>query len=113
VLNPWLKDRPTWWTGVALVTGSLLFHAAFPRYEWRSIADAPQALIRLDRWTGRAETGYLRADWGRWVSTAEFQRDQRKKGTAASQLIWNEIDAELRKAGGAAPPPSDAKRPQR
>ena len=42
-----------WYIGVALLVAALVFHALVPRYEWRA---GPQArLVRIDRWTGRAQ----------------------------------------------------------
>jgi hypothetical protein len=51
----------------------ILFFSALPRYEWRPTQYSDQ-LLRVDRWTGRAELGILKTDWGRWVSVAELQQ---------------------------------------
>jgi hypothetical protein len=56
-----MKPRD-WWLGVIAVALAILFHAAFPRYEWRDAHGVP--LIRIDRWTGRQELGgYVGGDW--------------------------------------------------
>jgi hypothetical protein len=65
--------RRDWWLGVAVIAGSVLFHALFPRYEWRhpglgfagnvaagafytdGVEWPGTAWIRIDRWTGHAE----------------------------------------------------------
>lgn len=65
-----------------LIAVVLLAHLAFPRYEWRASAQYNDALIRIDRWTGRAEIGAFRADLGQWVSQAEMTRERE---TAARQ----------------------------
>lgn len=46
--------RIEWWGGVLLISAALIFHAAFPRFEWRPVADNGLAWVRVDRWTGRA-----------------------------------------------------------
>ena len=46
--------RIEWWAGVTLIAAVLIFHAAFPRFEWRPIPDNGMIWVRVDRWTGRA-----------------------------------------------------------
>jgi hypothetical protein len=50
----------------ALVLAGCLFHAAFPRYEMKTLNDG--AVVRFDRWTAQSElaTGDLPA----WAATA-------------------------------------------
>ena len=43
-----------WWIGVVILSLALFAHAAIPRYEWRQ---EHGSLIRIDRWTGKAELG--------------------------------------------------------
>ncbi len=52
-----------WRLGKAAVTLAPGLHAGLPRYEWRGTYPG---LIRIDRWTGRAEMG--RWNGGRWVA---------------------------------------------
>lgn len=60
-------SRPLhWWIAAGIIAAGLIFHAAFPRYEWRS-ASSPNRLIRIDRWTGRAELGYVIPARGEWT----------------------------------------------
>lgn len=54
-----------WWIGITVIVLALLAHAAFPRYEWRAVPDKPGALIRIDRWTGRATWGHFST--GTWT----------------------------------------------
>ena len=42
-----------WWIGVGVLASAILFHAAFPRYEWHQ--GSPAVWIRYDRWTGAAD----------------------------------------------------------
>ena len=57
--------RRDWWIGITLVALALLAHAALPRYEWRGTVPY---LVRIDRWTGRAERGSMSS--GQWTSLA-------------------------------------------
>jgi hypothetical protein len=52
--NPFRELPPAVWVGAAtiLVALAIIFHALFPRYEYRSVADG-RALVVYDRWTGR------------------------------------------------------------
>jgi hypothetical protein len=43
--------RRDWWIGVIVLSSALVFHAAVPRYTWRT----DDRLVREDRWTGRLE----------------------------------------------------------
>jgi hypothetical protein len=43
--------RRDWWIGVAVVVVALAAHTLVPRYEW-AVGPVPQAVIRIDRWTG-------------------------------------------------------------
>lgn len=45
--------RRDWFLGIAVLVAALLFHAAFPRYEYRTV-DGPAVGVRVDRWTGTA-----------------------------------------------------------
>lgn len=56
----------SWWLGVAIVTLAILVHAAIPRYAWRNVPEKPLMLVRVDRWTGRAEWGTLTSS-GAWT----------------------------------------------
>jgi len=58
--------RRDWWLGVSAVTLGVVFHAVFPRYEWRNYQSVP--IIRVDRWTGRSVRGSF-AD-GPWTAVA-------------------------------------------
>lgn len=82
-----------WWAGVSVLAVVVILHALFPRYEWRSVAQVPDALIRVDRWTGAAQVGAFRADWGRWVSVAEAQRDRAGKRAVLDREIDSTIAA--------------------
>lgn len=46
--------RRDWWWGIGLVAAALVFHAVFPRWEYRvtDIGDVPVG-VRCDRWTGK------------------------------------------------------------
>jgi len=72
-----------WWIGIALVVLALLFFATFPRYEWRQIQGPyqPPYLVRIDRWTGRAEGGRVGQDGWRSYADAAAQ--------AAKDAAWN------------------------
>lgn len=61
-----MMTRRDWWTGVAVITFALLFHAvltaAFPRYiihttvtQDRQPGDNIEIVFRLDQWTGKVE----------------------------------------------------------
>lgn len=53
-------SRIDFWFAVMLIVVALLAHAALPRYEWRG----SPPLVRIDRWTGRAEAGrYQNSVW--------------------------------------------------
>lgn len=56
-----------WWLGVGLLLSAILLHAAVPRYEWRTVAEHPYEIIRVDRWTGRAELGIANRSTGSWT----------------------------------------------
>ena len=45
-------SRRDWWIGVAFVVGAVVFHAAWPRYDWRHVTGP--LFVRIDRWTGTA-----------------------------------------------------------
>lgn len=45
--------RRDWYIGVFILALALVFHAAFPRYEYRA-RDPLYQSIRIDRWTGQA-----------------------------------------------------------
>lgn len=60
-------SQRSWWLGVMAIVLAILLHAAVPRYTWqRPETDDPFALIRIDRWTGRAQ-------WGAMQRTGEWQ----------------------------------------
>ncbi|MGH9195784.1 MAG: hypothetical protein ACRD1T_08600, partial [Acidimicrobiia bacterium] len=40
---------------VLVLAGTLLIHAAVPRYELVPMTDSGLVFVRFDRWTGRAE----------------------------------------------------------
>jgi ABC-type branched-subunit amino acid transport system permease subunit len=42
-----------WYLGIALLALALIFHAAFPRYEYRTTG-SNRVGVRVDRWTGTA-----------------------------------------------------------
>lgn len=46
----------TWVPAAVIVALAIVFHALFPRYEWRDVRGAP--IARIDRWTGRQEIGW-------------------------------------------------------
>jgi hypothetical protein len=49
---------------VGVVTLAIVFHALFPRYEWRDVRGVP--IMRVDRWTGHAEIGrFVDGQWQR------------------------------------------------
>jgi len=50
-----------WWLGIAALVLAILAHAAIPRYEYRNhpLPSGEFYMIRVDRWTGRAEIGTL------------------------------------------------------
>ncbi len=58
--------RRRWWLGVAALVVAVLLHAAVPRYSWLPVAGEPGGLVRIDRWTGRAEWGRLDPATGAW-----------------------------------------------
>ena len=59
-----------WWTGVLLLVGALVFHAAFPRY----LIEVGEfgAIVRVDRWTGTVEGAIFdeisSTRWGKWIA---------------------------------------------
>lgn len=55
-----------WWLGVLVIVLALVAHAVFPRYDWRPVSGHPNVLVRVDRWTGRAEWGALDKTTGAW-----------------------------------------------
>ena len=60
--------RRDWWLGIAALAAAILFHAMWPRYEWRHVESPTlysQRFVRIDRWTGAARLGTTR-DGGRW-----------------------------------------------
>lgn len=79
-----------WWLGVALIVAAIVFHATFPRYEWRNNG---RLFHRVDRWRGTVEQG----EWqdGRWIADQE--------AAAERQAFERELE-ELRKAAGVPPP---------
>lgn len=56
--------RRDWWLGVAVLSLAVLLHALMPRYD---ITTTPGGMMRVDRWTGRAEVvggaNVARAGW--------------------------------------------------
>ena len=63
-----------WWLGLGLLVAAILCHAFVPRYEWRQVANSV-TLIRIDRWTGRAELGsWALRQWTAEPSQAEIER---------------------------------------
>ena len=57
-----------WYLGATILAIALVLHALVPRYEWRTVPDHPSQLIRIDRWSGRAEVGLANfTTGGRWV----------------------------------------------
>jgi hypothetical protein len=67
---------------VGLLAIAVVSKPLFPRYEWRASREYTNEMVRIDRWTGQADVGLLRADWGRWVSYTELRRD-------AADKQWN------------------------
>lgn len=57
-----------WIVAVFALAAALVVHAAIPRYEWRT-TENPTILIRIDRWTGRAQLGQF--EGGRWHPRGE------------------------------------------
>jgi hypothetical protein len=55
-----------WWLGVLVIVLALAAHAALPRYDWRPVTGHPTVLVRVDRWTGRADWGVLDRATGAW-----------------------------------------------
>jgi hypothetical protein len=54
---------------------ALAARIAYPRYEWRTMDGLrPGAMLRIDRWTGETVYGRVVPQWGRWVSTDEYER---------------------------------------
>jgi hypothetical protein len=49
--------RRDWWLGVATVVAAIIFHALFPRYEWREVGPS-RVPFRMDRWTGTMSVGF-------------------------------------------------------
>jgi hypothetical protein len=67
--------RRDWWLVVAAALLTLVAWRAFPRYDWRAYPGSVHAMIRIDRWTSRAET--MRPGWhGQWVNETELQRQR-------------------------------------
>jgi len=60
--------RRDWWLGVAAVGIAILFHAAFPRYDWRGGGSAP--LVRIDRWTSQVD--HMRLYQGRYYTVTQL-----------------------------------------
>jgi len=87
--------RRDWFIGVTIIAAALLLHAAFPRYEWRAHATHHDALIRVDRWTGRAEHGLLVTASGGWVSVTELRARRNAGGDDSLKRLIDEIDREL------------------
>ena len=61
--------RRDWWLGVAVLAIAIVLHAAFPRYEWRTL---DSYVVRLDRWTG----GAALSNWSsrQWVPILSTQQ---------------------------------------
>lgn len=76
-----MMTRRTWWIGVSLLVLATLLHAALPRYAWLPITGEPTGLIRIDRWTGRAEWGALDRATGTW-----------RVFTDPTAKLWSEVD---------------------
>lgn len=57
--------RADWWLGIALLTGAILVHALFPRYEFipPDTKAGRAAIVRFDRWTGRVEIAGSVTPW--------------------------------------------------
>lgn len=66
--------RVHWWAGVCAIVAAVFAHALVPRYEWRQ--GERTTLLRVDRWTGQVELGYVLPSWGRWVSVSELRAAQ-------------------------------------
>lgn len=52
--------RRDWWMAVTLVTVAIVFHAVWPRYDWRHVTG--NVFVRIDRWTGHANLTRVVAD---------------------------------------------------
>lgn len=62
-----------WWLGMFALVSVLLLHLALPRYDWLP-EPGSVAVVRIDRWTGRAELGTF-VDARGWISAADRRRE--------------------------------------
>jgi hypothetical protein len=88
-----------WWFGIVAIVAAIAFHAAFPRYEWRIVPEDSLALVRLDRWMGRAQWGMVQRNDGRWkaVGDAGFEhpRSAGNAGTRSTDAPTKSLDSEI------------------
>ena len=59
-----------WWLGVTAIVLAIVFHALFPRYDFRITTGGPAA--RIDRWTGDLQV----ARDGQWRSLTSVTDDE-------------------------------------
>jgi hypothetical protein len=59
-----------WLGGCVLLLLAALGHATLPRYEWHPVTGQPAAMVRVDRWTGRAVWGTVNPLTGNWQPLA-------------------------------------------
>ena len=52
--------RRDWWMGITIVVAAIVFHAVWPRHDWRHVTG--NVFVRIDRWTGRASLTRVVAD---------------------------------------------------
>lgn len=95
--------RLDWWLGIGLVVATLVFHAAFPRYEYRSHRES---LFQIDRWTETARFGVPGWATGKRVNFSERSdtpRDNEAQGPrdteaqVSGEVDWDEV---VKKYGG-------------
>ena len=95
--------RLDWWLGIGLVVATLVFHAAFPRYEYRSYSGS---LFQIDRWTGTARfgvPGWATGQGANFSEQSDTPRDIEAQGPrdteaqASEEVDYDEI---IEKYGG-------------
>lgn len=80
-----MMSHRAWWTGIALIVLAVVFHAALPRYEWHTVAGQSSVLVRVDRWTGRAQWGAIDRATAEWRPIVD-----------PTLKVWADVDQALR-----------------
>lgn len=99
--------RRDWWLGVLAIVVVVLFHAVFPRYEWRTSSSHTDVSIRIDRWRGttmlvtplRAPIDRVEVD----KALAAFVDASRRYVAAKTTAVMIDAAAQTYGRGGAQP----------